>query len=156
MGDFALLGQALHVALGDKRAFVDVYQKNRSNSLHASLDASPVSLAVWDFAKDHPEGWTGTTKQLKQILDTRQHDHEGWPKTPRGLGAALRRMGPALREVGVTISSERKRDGYHLTIDYLEPADKFVMNVHNVHNVHASSLLNRIGRDASFDVNSEG
>lgn len=147
MGDYALLGQALHVALGDKRAFVDVYLKNRSNSLHASLDASPVSLAVWDFAKDHPEGWTGTTKRLKQILDRRLHDHEGWPKTPKGLGAALRRMGPALREVGVKISNERKRDGYHLTIEYLEPTDKFVMNVHNVRNVHASDLLRAIGRE---------
>ena len=41
------------------------------------------------------------------------------------------------------ISNERKLDGYHLTIEYLEPADQRVMNVHNVRNVHASSLLKK-------------
>jgi len=121
MADYALLGQALHAALDDPRAFVDVYNANRTESMLSSLDASPVALAVWQFAKDNPQGWTGSTKTLKSILDTQLHDYDGWPKTPKGLGGALRRMGPALREVGVHIKTERKRDGYVLNIDYVSP-----------------------------------
>jgi hypothetical protein len=77
-----------------------------------------VALAVWEFAKDNPNGWTGTTKHLKSILDGQPHDSDGWPKSPKGLGEALRRMGPALREVGVYVESARTRDGYELNIKY--------------------------------------
>jgi hypothetical protein len=125
MGDFALLGQALHVALRDDRPFIDVYKANRSDSLHASLEACPVALAVWKFAKELHEPWTGTTMELKGILDDLPHDYEGWPRSPKGLGAALRRMGPALREVGVEIHTVRRNNGFNLTITYFSDEENF-------------------------------
>ena len=68
----------------------------------------------------------GTIKQLLKELESFKPDQEGWIKTPRGLGDALRRLGPALRSVNihVKIDSNPQRDGYHVHLNWIESEDE--------------------------------
>ena len=65
-------------------------------------------------------------KQLLKELESFKPDQEGWIKTPRGLGEALRRLGPALWSVNiyVKIDSKPQRDGYHVHLNWIESEDE--------------------------------
>ena len=51
-------------------------------------------------------------------LNERFHPEEAWPKSARGLSAALKRLGPSLRTLGyeVEVDEKRRKDGYHCLI----------------------------------------
>jgi len=146
MIDFAYLGEAMCKAMQmESSIFNTLYKNNRGESLMHSLDSSPAALAVQDFVNSGTKDWKGTMKQLKAILDASHHQEgEGWPKSPRGLGETLRRMAPALRELGVEIRfGGRQNDGVHVHIYSIPGFSKSKNNVHDVHTFTESSEIDQ-------------
>lgn len=117
MADFALLGEAVHKALGISKSFNEVFLENRTESLRRSLESSPVAMAVQELLSTRGK-FDGTIKQLKATLDEDFHQKgEGWPRSPKGLSEALKRTAPALREIGVGIEFlGHRRDGSHISL----------------------------------------
>jgi hypothetical protein len=58
--------------------------------------------------------WTGTAERLLATLVPMVPDsmrrNPDWPKTPRGLAGALRRLNPNLRPLGIEITFDRGND----------------------------------------------
>lgn len=116
---FIKLGEAIHGVLKIEESFIDLYRSNRAESLARSIEASPAIAALSSFIANSPSNrWEGTIKQLKTELEQYEPVHgEGWPKSPKGLGDALRRMAPALRSDGIEVKfGARQRDGCHVLV----------------------------------------
>jgi hypothetical protein len=62
--------------------------------------------------------WSGPTKALLVTLGRHRQDTEAWPRSPRGLGDALRRNISALRLLGIEVRFDptRRRDGHHVAL----------------------------------------
>ncbi len=118
MADFARWIMACEPALGwETGSFLKVYASNRAAAHDLTLEASPITGPVRDLAERSGEaGWQGTSSDLLDLLnhprpkDTKPPD--GWPKSPRGLSNALRRLAPSLMATGVEIilPSEKTRE----------------------------------------------
>ncbi len=127
MADFAQLGEAMVLATGGKAGdFLALYTQHRCDAIRRTVDSNPVAVACMEFvAKGRSH--SGTVKQLLEELNrlsvaTERGDY--WPKYPRGLGDSLRRVAPALRQVGIQISVESKprRDGVHCELRLADPS----------------------------------
>ncbi len=88
------------------KAFVANRREANNVVREASLLAGPILQLA---AKGT---WLGTAEQLLRLLDTsvpesarRTHD---WPKTPRGMSGALRRLAPNRWPLGVRITFDRR------------------------------------------------
>ena len=157
MIDFSYLGEAMNQALG--RADGDfnlLYRNNRSESLASSLDSSPAALAVQDMMNKRRYPWEGTVGELKALLD---HNHrqegEGWPKSPRGLSDTLRRMSPALAELGLNIEFlGHQRTGSKVRLSFSNTNLEAGNNSHNDHSVTKQERHN-INRDDVMKVTVE-
>ncbi|WP_297325601.1 hypothetical protein [Nitrosomonas sp.] len=106
MADFARFGEAMAQAMGHEvGAFERIFKKNRNESVSRAMEASPVAVAVREMAENcHSEVvFHGTVKQLYDRLKNDQHSLESWPRSPRGLGDAIRRQTPALDSIGVSV-----------------------------------------------------
>jgi len=108
MVDFAKLGEAMMVSQGSaKGEFSRLFAENRQDSIARGLEASPVALAIRDLVDTHTGmGRTvfyGTMKELLKRLAGFKPDSESWPRSPRGLGDAIRRQLPALASVDIDI-----------------------------------------------------
>jgi hypothetical protein len=143
MIDFAYLGEAMNQAQGSPDGdFNRLYRANRSESLANSLDSSPAALAVHEMMNKRKYPWEGTVGELKEKLDSNhRQDGEGWPKSPKGLSDTLRRMSPALSELGISIEFlGHQRQGTKISITIsdinLEPEN----NRHNNHSVTKSNI----------------
>ena len=111
--EFALLGMAVAVAAGQKRDdFLREFGASRQESLARTIDASPVAAAVVDMIASRPQGMTAPAKEVLQALEHyRPSGCDSWPKSPKGLGDALRRAAPALRQLGIECKCHGKGSG---------------------------------------------
>jgi hypothetical protein len=120
MGDFAKLGEAMMQAQGyEPGSFIALYEENRRQSVSRGLDASPVASAVRELAEASLGSlvFDDTMKRLLEKLSPYRESIEAWPKSPRGLGDALRRQAPALQTIGIDVQiGKAKRDGVPVTI----------------------------------------
>lgn len=69
------------------------------------VEADPVAEAVRELA-EAAGTWQGTASELLAKLTAELGEHRpprSWPATPRGMTAALTRVAPALRQVGVRV-----------------------------------------------------
>lgn len=111
--EFALLGMAVAVAAGhESEDFLREFGASRQESLARTIDASPVAAAVVDMIAGRPQGMNAPAKEILQTLE--QHRPTGcdsWPKSPKGLGDALRRAAPALRQLGIECKCHGKGSG---------------------------------------------
>ena len=84
-------------------AFMRVYDGNRLDATETALDGDPVADLARALA---PKGWTGTAtdllKQLTEVASEPTPRLAKW-KQPRQVSDALRRLAPALRQVGVDV-----------------------------------------------------
>lgn len=118
MADFVCLGEAMAQAMGSNPGdFLALYTRHRKDAITRTVDSSPVALACMQLITTG-RSYTGTVKGLLELLDSFQPNRERgdyWPKSPRGLGDALRRVAPALRQIGIhaTVESKPRRDGIH-------------------------------------------
>jgi hypothetical protein len=106
MADFAVWAVAAEPAAGwSAGRFLEVYAGNRQQAAEATLDGDPVADLVRVLTKT--TGWTGTATDLFIELNQRTPEstqrRPDWFKKPRQLSDALRRLAPALRQVGVDV-----------------------------------------------------
>jgi hypothetical protein len=113
MADFARFVTAAEPALGlESDAFITAYRDNRSGAVQLTLESSPLSTPVITLAATGFEGTaTELLEQLNALVSEETRKQRGWPKQPHTLGGRLRRLGPALRRVGVKIDFERSAGG---------------------------------------------
>jgi hypothetical protein len=120
MADFAQLGEAMHRAIGGVPGdWLAKYVEHRCTAIRRTVYASPVAQACIEFAEGGGR-YAGTVKGLLELLNTRNaasnaERGEYWPRSPKGLGDALRRAAPALRQIGIhlTVEAKARRDGVH-------------------------------------------
>jgi hypothetical protein len=98
---------AVAEAMGEcPQAFMGQFNAARQDGLERTLDASPVAAAIRDWAevnpdqsKDHPAKYW-----LELLAGYKPPNCEAWPRSPKGLGDAMRRAAPALRQLGIECS----------------------------------------------------
>ena len=111
MADFALWVSAAEPALGlAPGEFLAAYEANRAAVHVQSLEASPLTFAI-EMLLFEFDTWTGTATELQLYLENRaprrnQRDR-AWPRSPRALSSALRRLAPSLRTMGVEVEFDR-------------------------------------------------
>lgn len=121
MADFAVLGEAMSQHMGQPpEVWLDAYISHRRDAVRRTIDSSPVAVAVIDYV-GRGEHHQGTVKELPTKLNSSIFDLERgefWPRSPRSLGDSLRRVAPALRQVGIQVSvdSKPRRDGVHCQV----------------------------------------
>jgi hypothetical protein len=110
MADFAKWVTACEGAYDIKGTFLKAYAENRSNAISALLGEDVVASAILQL----PLPWQGQTGKLlaplTEIAGDQVKNNKEWPKTARGLGAALRRLAPFLREAGIAVEPPAKND----------------------------------------------
>lgn len=107
MADFAELGVAVERAAGwPEGSFIEAYSQSGQDAAQAPLDASPLTPHVVKLASSE-QGFTGTATdlltQLNSLAGEDERRSKPWPKDPRSLSGALRRLAPSLRTAGVEI-----------------------------------------------------
>lgn len=102
--EFVLLGMAVAKAMGRAPCdFLAEYETARQDGLERTLEASPVATAIRDWAEkrpgevmEKPAGkWLDTLSAVKPL------GTDSWPRSAKGLGDAMRRAAPALRQLGI-------------------------------------------------------
>ena len=111
--EFVLLGQAVAQSAGyAENEFLDRFNELRSETVARTLDSSPVASAILEMIEKNP---SGITAQVKEILARLEHHKplgcDFWPRSPKGLGDALRRAAPALRQMGIECKTVGKLHG---------------------------------------------
>lgn len=101
--EFARLGMAVAKAVGQlPEDFLAEFNACRQESLSRTIDASPVAAAVVDLIAARPLGMTAPAKEILLTLEQyRPTGCDSWPRSPKGLGDALRRAAPALRQIDI-------------------------------------------------------
>ncbi|HEY2476629.1 MAG TPA: hypothetical protein VGI19_17745 [Candidatus Cybelea sp.] len=88
--------------------------RNVEEANASAIESSPIVRPLFTLVKGKGGTWSGTATNL---LDRLNNDslvpdatkrRQDWPKTANSLSAALRRLGPALRRLGVEPSAHRK------------------------------------------------
>ncbi len=106
--EFAYLGMAVAKAMGQNpQTFMEQLNSARQDGLERTLDASPVATAIRDWAETNPDQIE--ERPVKQWLDTledyKPRGCDSWPRSAKGLGDALRRAAPALRQLKIECKS---------------------------------------------------
>lgn len=155
MADFAQLGEAMHRAMGRPEGeFLDLYAHHRRDAIRRTVDSSPVAMACMEFIATG-RSYTGTiggllTELSRFSVSMERSDY--WPRSPRGLANDLRRVAPALRQIGIHISIEPKarRDGVHCELRLADEASVTcsspASNSREGHSQHSQMFT-----DSSFD-----
>jgi len=101
--EFARLGMAVAKAVGQlPEDFMQEFNACRQESLARTIDSSPVAAAVVDMIEARPYGMTAPAKEILLTLEQfRPAGCDSWPRSPKGLGDALRRAAPALRQLDI-------------------------------------------------------
>lgn len=166
LADFARLIVAAEGALPwTAGEFLSAYGEMQSEAAGTVLDGEPVAEALRAFM-DAEGNWTGAVKKLLGILGEREYPEtrppQSWPRTPKAMGDALRRLAPALSKTGYSVTPAGKsKDGaqYRLSkvgdskfTKFTQPekaaldgrksgelqVHRQVHHVHQVHQVHPS------------------
>lgn len=105
--EYVLLGMAMAKASGAlPQEFLNQFKATRAETVARTLDASPVAAAVLEFVEANSYGIEASVKEILTRLEGyKPMGAEAWPRTPKGLGDALRRASPALRQMGVDCRS---------------------------------------------------
>ena len=83
------------------RLLLTEFQDARRESISRTIDSSPVCTAIIEFMQ-HRQNYTAAVKDLLSELERhRAMGCDSWPRSPKGLGDALRRAAPALRVLGI-------------------------------------------------------
>lgn len=107
MADFARILAALDLVQG--WTTVDDYAGTAADIAETVIDSDPFAVAVRDLAVNKME-WSGTAAELHTQI-TPDKAPKGWPRSPRAVSGAVRRITPALRHVGVSVEHGRESGG---------------------------------------------
>jgi hypothetical protein len=111
MADFALWAAAAAPALGlEPEQFVEIYHRNRDSAHELVLEVSPIVPALQDLVAH--QSWEGSSTELLSALNARTDEatqlQKSWPRQPRSLSNALRRLAPNLRATGLEVDFLRE------------------------------------------------
>lgn len=84
------------------------YLASRTETAFTVVDGSAFASAVRDLVGRSNGSWAGTAQDLLDAVST-DRPPRNWPKTARGASGELKRITPALKLIGLTVS-ERKRE----------------------------------------------
>ena len=117
MADFATWAVACEPGGFDEGAFLRAYARNRKGAVTTVIEASPVARAICGLMrKRRGQVWEGIPTELYRELTRRVGEGvaktRGWPGNPQTLSLHLKRLTPALRQIGVTV--ERQKGGQRL------------------------------------------
>jgi hypothetical protein len=120
MADFARILAALdHTQRWDTLAD---YTATTEETALAVLEYDPVAVAIRDLV-GRGGAWQGTPSALLDRI-TPDHPPKDWPRSPRALAGALKRLAPALRAGwDITIDRPPRRQNRTLTIRAGQPDD---------------------------------
>jgi hypothetical protein len=108
MADFAVFGEAVARALGEKSGrFLEILLTTRSRADQDALLGSPVARTLFQWLRKQ-KTFTGTytilLEELNAEADADTRKRKNWPVNPQSLSGLVRRISPALRRVGVDIT----------------------------------------------------
>jgi len=72
------------------------------------IESDPLAVAIVALVDKHDGSWIGTAGDLHAAI-TPEKPPKGWPKTGRGVVGPLKRITPALRQVGIEVSKPEAR-----------------------------------------------
>jgi hypothetical protein len=111
MADFARWGEASSRAEGEPPgSFLEAYEENQALAYEQALESSPAALAVIALMANRTT-WKGTAETLLPALEEQVEAgrrRKGLPLSARGLGGALRRAAPGLRNLGIVVEHARE------------------------------------------------
>lgn len=116
MADYARWATAASPAFGwEPGAFMRSYDGNTMESALISLESSLLAECVLELIRGDG-AWYGRPgkllERLTEIAGDRARDRaHKWPKSPAGLGKAVRRLAPSLRKTGVVVDDGREPGG---------------------------------------------
>lgn len=108
MADFATWVTAAEPAFGwSSGTFANVYGRHGAGANVLALESSILGSPIQGLLTVRIR-WIGSAKELLAELDDHHSDEKTrtrkeWPKSPRGLSAALRRIAPNLRRIGIDV-----------------------------------------------------
>lgn len=102
MADFARVLAALDLVDGTDGVALDLFSQQAGRLAHDVIESDPVAVAIVSLAEGSQDGWRGTAGELLGRITPERAPH-GWPKSPRGLAARLKRLRPALARIGVEV-----------------------------------------------------
>ena len=116
MADFAEWVVAAEPTLPWSRGeFMRAYTDNRASAHELTLEASPIGGPIRELAA--AGGFEGKAKELlarlEEITEEKTTKGREWPKSPRGLTGALRRIAPTLRATGIEVEIADHRASRH-------------------------------------------
>ena len=112
--EFAKLGMAVAQATGSAQtAFLEAFNASREESIARTIDASPVATAflAWHEYKRISNVTMTVNGLFQEITEFKPDGTDSWPKSAKGFGDALRRLAPALRQMGIECKSLGKQGG---------------------------------------------
>jgi len=126
MADFARLVIAAEPALpwaaGD---FLAAYHANRARAVVSIVEGDLVATKVRTFADQHASGWAGLMSELYTSLTetvTLEAKRSGdWPGNPRWFSDRLTRAAPALRAIGISVTTKQENRGTTARIEKIAP-----------------------------------
>ena len=111
MADFATWVAAAEPAFGwPEGSFLDAYRRNRAEANDLALEASPVMQQLRRIAARG--AWEGTATELWSVLlqdslNGTVEEAGSFPRSPRELSQAIRRLAPNLRQAGIAVDFSR-------------------------------------------------
>jgi putative DNA primase/helicase len=124
MADFTLWGYAVAPALGwTEDDFRMAYRATRREAQQTVIENDPVAagiLALVHGAGQQGRPWSGFLSKLWQDLADAAGDAArapGFPRSPEGLGWALRRVTPILGDRGIRVTRSRRSAGIWIAIE---------------------------------------
>jgi hypothetical protein len=124
MADFARFGEAVGRGLGwPEGEFLAAYAENRREATTSAIEASVLATTILRVTRSI--GFKEWTDSATRWVDQLSRDAGSkarrtlMPKTPTALGSELRRLAPALREHGVSVTFNRTPDARTITLKRL-------------------------------------
>jgi Bifunctional DNA primase/polymerase, N-terminal len=125
MADFARWATACETAFTERGAFKAAYAANRTGAINVLLEGDGVASAVLQLALPCAGRASDILTALNAVVGESAARAKGWPKSARGLSAALKRAAPLLREHGITVQPPSPTDGTRTwNIERTEPESK--------------------------------
>lgn len=111
--EFSLLGMAVAKAMGlPPSDFMKQFESAKQDGLERTLEANPVAMAIREWVAKRHYSEKKTAGQWLCILSKYKPLGSGdWPSSAKGLGDAMRRAAPSLRQLGITCESGGKTGG---------------------------------------------
>lgn len=113
--EFAKLGMAVARAQDlDPYLFIKQFLKSREEAIARTIDAMPAASAFLDWYRiTNPSDQKITAGELfKRVEEYASDKQYSWPRSAKGFSDALRRAGPALRQLGIECKHLGKKGSY--------------------------------------------